>query len=172
MNGKERLFWAENAQGYVYLTSLEAPVRPGFVKHSTVTPSEMDRIWAKMSNQETKRYGEMTRQMYEREKDFNETNLSNLRQRLSSVTASEQEKDIIRCWIQAFNNRMDRLTKNSVYGLAEMQAKEAPLDAPRREISVEEIHREKQTEAVIIHDLDKPVFIDLRSVKPESELIQ
>ena len=164
---KEKLWWAQNQQGYVYLTQPESPLRPGFQKFSTAAPSEMDRIYAKLDKQEKLHYAQMTAQMYEKRKDFIESNLSNLRTRLANSN-SEEEKDVIRAWLQAFNNRMDKLMNQTVHGVAEIQKHAAPIPVERPLITAEDI-REKP---VIIHDLDKIVHVDLRSVKPETEAIQ
>lgn len=167
MNGKEKLWWAQNAQGYVYLTQPESPLRPGFQKFSTTTPSEMDRIYAKLDTQEKAHYAQMTRRMYEQRKDFIETNLSNLRTRLAN-SSNEGEKDVIRIWLKAFQNRMDMLLNQTVHGVAEIQKHAAAIPVERPLVTVEDIRKE----AVVIHDLDKMVHVDLRSVKPETEALQ
>ena len=53
-NGKERLFWAENAVGRDKC-SLPAPCLPlpaGFARYSTTNPREMDRLFTRMHEQE------------------------------------------------------------------------------------------------------------------------
>jgi hypothetical protein len=138
MNGKERLYWAEDATGYVYLTLPESPLRPGFQKFSTTTPSEMDRIYAKLDRQEKKRHAEMTELMFNRRREFIDTNLSSLRTKMANSNNAE-EREVIRAWIQAFNNKMDKLMKNTVYGVAAMQAAPAPIPVERPMLTVEDI---------------------------------
>lgn len=154
MNGNEKLWWAEDATGYVYLTMPESPSRPGFQKFSTTTPSEMDRIFAKLDRQEKARHAQMTEQMFNRSKAFIDKNLSNLRTRLANSN-SEEEKDVIRAWMQAFNNKMDKLMKNTVYGVSAMQQAAAPIPPERPMRTVEDIRLGK-----------------LELAKPETELVQ
>ena len=138
MNGNEKLTWAENAEGYVYLTSDYSPAKPGFHRFSTTTPSEMDRIFAKLDKQEKARHARMTEQMYNNSRAFIEDNLSNLRTRMAN-TSSPEEKEVLRCWIQAFNNKMDKLMKNTVYGVSAMQQAPAPVPPERPMRTVEDI---------------------------------
>jgi hypothetical protein len=138
MNGKERLYWQQNQQGYVFLTMPESPIKPGFDKFSTVTPSEMDRIYAKLDKQERDRYGKMTEQMYNRDKEFIEQNLSNLRHKMAN-SRNPQEKDFLRDWLQAFENKMKKLKRNTVYGMAEIQRAEAPLPADNEFVTVDDV---------------------------------
>jgi hypothetical protein len=138
MNGKERLVWAENAHGYVYLTSEYSPLKPGFQRFSTVTPSEMDRIFAKLDKQEKIHFARMTEAMFNKNKAWMEQKLSNLRTKLANSNDVE-ERAVIRAWIQAFNNKMDRMMKNTVYGVSAMQSAPAPLPGERRTRTIEDI---------------------------------
>lgn len=148
MNGKERLIWAENAQGYAYLTTFDSPLKPGFQRFSTTTPSEMDRVYAKLSAQETARYENMTQKIFAGRKEFLEQTLSDLRTRMAN-SKSAMERDFLRAWIEATNNRMSKLMSTTVYGLAEIQKTEAPRPVERPLVTVEEIREMKpETQAV------------------------
>ena len=149
MNGKERLIWAQDASGYVYLTTFESPLKPGFERFSTTIPSEMDRIFAKLDKQEKERFAKMTEQMYNRNKDFIEQNLSNIRLRIAQSN-NDMEKDILRAWLQAFQNKMDKLQRFTVYGVSAMQKESAPIPTEKKFITAE----------------------DIRNAKPETEVIQ
>jgi len=154
MNGKEKLVWAQNAQGYVYLTSFESPLKPGFERFSTTTPSEMDRIFAKLDKQEKAQYAQMTERMFSARKGFIEDNLSNLRTRLAQSN-NPAEKEILRAWIEAFNNKMHKLMSHTVYGVSAMQKEAAPIPTERPLITVDDIRLGK-----------------LELLKPETETIQ
>ena len=156
MNGSEKLVWAENSEGYVYLTTYESPLKPGFQRFSTTTPSEMDRIFAKLDKQEQKQYARMTEAMYVKRKAWIEENLSNLRTRMAN-TNNQQEKDFLRAWIKAFNNKMDKLMKNTVYGLSAMQTAPAPIPAENRFQTVEDIRLGR---------------LELLKAKPHTEVVQ
>jgi type I restriction-modification system DNA methylase subunit len=114
----------------------------------------MDRIFAKLDRQEKARHAQMTEQMFNRSKAFIDKNLSNLRTRLANSN-SEEEKDVIRAWMQAFNNKMDKLMKNTVYGVSAMQQAAAPIPPERPMRTVEDIRLGK-----------------LELAKPETELVQ
>lgn len=169
MNGNEKLWWAEDATGYCYLTMPESPCKPGFKKFSTTTPSEMDRIFAKLDRQEKARHAQMTEQMFNRSKAFIDENMSNLRARLENSN-SELEKDVIRAWMQAFNNKMDKLMKNTVYGVSAMQTTPAPIptDVGRKTFTVEDIRLGK----LEIAKPEPEPKTKTETAKPETELVQ
>jgi len=129
MNGNEELVYCQNSAGYVFLTSIMSPVPEGFIRYSTKAPSEMDKVFAKLDQQERRRYAEMTERTYNNRKEFIESNLSNLRARLGSVDCDQREKEFIRAWIEAFNRRQTKLQQSTVYGVSAMQTTEAPLPA-------------------------------------------
>ena len=133
MSANETLYWCENSFGYVFLTSIMSTIPEGFIRCSTTIPSEMDKIFAKLDKQERAKYAKMTHDAYERRKEFIEHNLSDLRTRLANST-NNFERGIIRAWIEAFNKRQSRLQECTVYGVSEMQQREAPLPGPSRKI--------------------------------------
>ena len=154
MNGKERLYWQENQAGHVFISDVISPVKPGYQKFSTVTPSKMDRIFAKIDKQEKIRHSRLTEETFNRDKAFMEQNLSNIRAKLAN-SDNEAEKDMLRAWLKAFNNKMDRLMKNTVYGIAAMQEAPAPIPAENPMLTVDDIRLGK-----------------LELMKPASEAIQ
>jgi hypothetical protein len=156
MNGKEVLIWAENSEGYVYLTTFESPLKPGFRRFSTTTPSEMDRIFAKLNKQEQITYARMTEAMYIKRRDWIEQNRSNLRTRLAQSN-NAQEKDFLRAWLKAFDNKMNKLMANTVYGVSAMQTAPAPLPPERKFRTIEDIRLGN---------------LELVQAKPETETIQ
>jgi hypothetical protein len=159
MSNDETLYWAENAAGYVYLSLPGAPLKPGFQRFSTRTPSEMDRIFAKLDRQEKKFHAEMTEQIFNRGAAWIDQNRSNIRNRMAQSN-SEGEKEVLRAWLKAFDNRMDKLMKNTVYGVSAMQTTEAPLDKPRGKVmTIEDIRLGK-------------LELDLSKLEPATETIQ
>jgi hypothetical protein len=59
---------------------------------------------------------------------------------------------------------MDKLLKNTVYGVAEMQRMEAPVPAENKFITAEEIRSNKAVQ--------REGYVNLRSVKPKTEVVQ
>ena len=154
MNGKEVLIWAQNAEGYVYLTTYESPLKPGFQRFSTTTPSEMDRIFAKLNKQEQISYARMTEAMYNKRRQWIDDNRSNLRSRIAQSNNLE-EKDFLRAWLKAFDNKMDKLMKNTVYGISAMQQAPAPIPKENKFLTVQDIR-----------------LGELELMKPQTEVVQ
>ena len=138
MNGNERLWWAEDVTGYTYLTHPDAPPRKGFQRFSTTTPSEMDRIFAKIDLQEKQRYAAMTEAIFLKQTNWIEANRRSIRQMLSE-SRNPQEKDFLRAWLKAFDNKMDKLLKNTVYGVSAMQTEAAPIPVKNKTFTAEEL---------------------------------
>lgn len=156
MNGKEVLIWAENSSGYVYLTTYDSPLKPGFQRFSTTTPSEMDRIFAKLDKQEKATYARMTEAMYVARKEWIDQNRSNLRTRIAQSN-NPQERDFLVAWLKAFDNKMDKLMRNTVYGVSAMQKEAAPIPAENNFQTVEDIRLGK---------------LELIKAKPATEVVQ
>jgi len=163
MNGNERLYWAEDQHGYAYLMQPGSPLKPGFIMHSTVMPCEMDRVFGKIDKQEKKRYADMTESIFLKQREWIDQNRKNLRLRMEE-TQNPKEKEFIAVWLKAFDNKMDKLLKNTVYGVAEMQRMEAPVPAENKFITAEEIRSNKAVQ--------REGYVNLRSVKPKTEVVQ
>lgn len=130
MNGVERLVWAQNGQGHVYLTSPASPLRPGYQRFSTTTPSEMDRVFKILDRQTREENGNLTYALYLRRKHLIDKWRSDIRARTVSVDCSEAERDILRAALAACDGREEKLNRNSVHGLSAMQKSEANPSAP------------------------------------------
>ena len=138
MFGSEEIVWCENSEGYVFLSSRQSPIPEGFIRCSTKVPSEMDKIFKKLDQQERAKYAKMTEDAYNRRKDFIESNLSNLRTKLAN-SSNNFERVVIRAWIEAFNRKQAKLQECTVYGVSAMQTTEAPRPAPTQTIKESEI---------------------------------
>jgi hypothetical protein len=161
MNGRERLYWQQNAQGHVFLSDPASPVKRGFQLFSTVTPSEMDRIFAKIDRQEQKRYSEMTEAVWGRQRAWLGEQQANVRHKIAN-SHSEQEKDFLHAWLKAFDNKMDKLMKNTVYGVSAMQEAAAPIPAQGKTFTVDDIRLGRL-------ELTRPT---LELVKPATEVVE
>lgn len=127
MNGIEKLWWQQNAQGRVFLSSPQSPVPHGFQLFSTTTPSEMDRIFKKLDQQTREEHGNLTYMLFLRRKDLIKKWRSDIKSRMLAQDCSNRERDILRAALAACDKREEKLNRNSVYGVSAMQTREQPL---------------------------------------------
>lgn len=130
MNGIEKLFYCKNSQGRVFLTSPESPIPPGYQRHSTTIPSEMDKVFAKLNLQTRDEYSRMTENDFNRRKSRIDQWRSDIRTRMGSADCSDVEKAILKAALAACDKREDKLNRNTVYGISAMQTSEANPKAP------------------------------------------
>ena len=133
-NGKERLFWQENAVGYIYLSSPMSPLAPGFMLKSTTNPKEMDRIFNKMHAQEREHNERFIEKLYNQGREFYDAKRSALRNRLVSAGVSDAEKNVIRQCLSLMDEKDHKMQQNSVYGVSAMQERDAPIEGKRTRV--------------------------------------
>lgn len=126
-NGKEKLFWAENAVGRVYLTSPMSPLQVGYILKSTTVPREMDRIYDKLNAQEREHNEKFMEALYLRNREKYEATRSALMQKLGSGSTSPAEKNLIREALKLMDEKDSKMQKGSVTGVAAIQEEEAPI---------------------------------------------
>jgi hypothetical protein len=124
-NGKERLWYAENAAGHIFFTSPMSPLPPGFARYSTTNPKEMDRLFNKMHAQEREANERFVEQLYSRNREKYEALRSALRDRLNAAGVSDAEKNIIRASLALMDERDQKMQQNTVYGVSAMQEGDA-----------------------------------------------
>jgi hypothetical protein len=124
-NGKERLWWAENASGHVFFTSPLSLLPIGYIRRSTTNPKEMDRLFNRMHEQEHERNEKMVESLYNRNREKYDVLRSTLRDRLSMAGVSNAEKNIIRAALKLMDERDFKMQQNTVYGVSAMQEHEA-----------------------------------------------
>jgi hypothetical protein len=130
-NGKERLWYAENAVGHVFFTSPMSPLPPGYARCSTTNPREMDRLFNRMHAQEREKNERLIEQIYNRGRERYENLRRALTSRLASAGVSDAEKNIIRESLKLMNERDHKIQENNIYGVSAMQEKEAADDGVR-----------------------------------------
>ncbi len=135
MNGKECLWWAENAVGRIYFTSPISPLQPGYALHHTTSPREMDRLFNKMHAQEREHNAQIVEQLYNRGREYYDRVRSRLRDRLTTAGVSEAEKNIIRESLKLMDEKDYRMQQNNVYGVSAMQEAPEPLPAPTKRVN-------------------------------------
>lgn len=127
MTEKERLYWAENAVGRVYLSSPASTLQPGYILKSTTYPREMDRIFQRLHDQERAHNEQFIERLYNRGREYYEARRKGLINKLGSAATSEAEKGIIRQALKLMDEKDSKMQKNSVYGVSSMEESAAPL---------------------------------------------
>jgi hypothetical protein len=135
-NGKECLWYDENPRTlHVIMTSPMTPRRPGYVRHKTTQPKEMDRVFRKISEQEREKNEELIRKIWERGRPQYEALRERLMQRLVSADTKEWEKAFIREALQRMADRDHENQKNTRFGVSAMEEKEAPIQGGRTRVN-------------------------------------
>ena len=124
-NGKERLFWAENAVGRVFFTSPMSPLPAGFARYSTTNPREMDRLFTRMHEQEREHNEKIIEGLMASGREKYDRLRSALRTRLNSAGVSDAEKNIIRAALKLMDEKEAKMQQNTVYGVSALQSRDA-----------------------------------------------
>ncbi|HEY3620759.1 MAG TPA: hypothetical protein VGK96_28480 [Candidatus Sulfotelmatobacter sp.] len=127
MNGFERLWYCENEDGRVFLTSPQSPVPAGYQRFETTSPSVMDGIFKKLNAQTRAEHGQMLYSDYLRRRDRIEQWRRDIQARMASSDCSNAERELLQVALKACDNREAKLNRNSVYGVSAMQESAAPL---------------------------------------------
>jgi hypothetical protein len=133
-NGKEVLHWAENASGHIFFTSPMSPLPPGFARHSTTNPREMDRLFNRMHEQEREQNERFIEKLYNQGRAYFDGLRKTLIAKLSSAATSDAEKNIIRASLALMDQKDAKMQQNNVYGVSAMQETEQPLEGKRTRI--------------------------------------
>src|ERR1700743_2959445 len=121
-NGKEVLWFAENPiTKRIFFTSPMSPLPYGYVRKSTTSPKEMDRVFQRMHEQEREHNERLIENLYLRGKENYDRLRSALRDRLQSAGVSEAEKGIIRESLKLMDEKESKAQKNTVYGISALQ---------------------------------------------------
>ena len=139
-NGKERLWWAENATGHIFFTSPMSPLPPGFARFSTTNPKQMDRLFSRMHDQEREQNEKFIERLYNQGREKYDMLRSNLRNRLMASGVSDAEKNIIRASLKLMDERDHKAQQNNVRGVSYLQE----MDEHQYKVSNEEDEHEKE----------------------------
>ena len=139
-NGKERLWWAENATGHIFFTSPMSPLPPGFARFSTTNPKQMDRLFSRMHDQEREHNEKFLERLYTQGREKFDRLRSNLRNRLMASGVSDAEKNIIRASLKLMDERDHKAQQNTVRGVSYLQE----MDEHQYKVSNEEDEHEKE----------------------------
>ena len=114
---KEILYYAENAVGYVYFADKMSDLKPGFALRSTGSPKEMDRIYARVHQQERDQNEKRIEQLYSRGRENQERVRGELLRRLGLGSTEEFEKSIIRESLKLMDEKEFQMKQNTIYGV-------------------------------------------------------
>lgn len=135
-NGKEVLWFDQNPLTHrVVMTSPMSPRRPGFNRHKTTNPREMERVFQRMNAQEHEDNEKLVEKLYNRGREYYNRVRSRLTQRFLSVDCKEWEKAFIREALKRMDERDHKMQQNTVYGVSAMQATPAPIEGARTKVS-------------------------------------
>lgn len=133
-NGREKLWYAENATGRIYFTSPMSRLQVGYVLKSTTNPREMDRLFNRMHEQEREENEKLVERLYNRGREYYDGLRSNLRARFNTAGVSDAEKNIIRAALKLMDEKDAKMQQNNVYGVSAMQESAEPLPGPSTRI--------------------------------------
>lgn len=137
-NGKEKVWWAENASGYIYFASPMSDLKPGFILKSTTNPKDMDRLFKKMNDQEREHNEKFIEKLYANGREQYEAKKAELRRRIGSAATSNAERTIIREALKLMDAREAKAQENTVYGVSAMQEAPEPLPARNELVMIED----------------------------------
>ena len=138
-----------------------SPIRPGWVRKSTTSPREMDRIFDRMHAQEREQNERMLEQLASRGREYYERVRSTMRDRLNSAGVSDAEKNIIRAALKLMAKKRRRCSRTPSTDVSALQ-KPVTLQSQR-------VHDEEQkhlSESVNLEaDLLRPVLAGLKRLE-------
>lgn len=138
-NGRitEVLWYAEHYMTKrIFFTSPQSTLPPGYNRHSTSSPKEMDRLFTRMHEQEREHNEKQIEQIYNRGREYYERCRGELKSRLASAGTSNVEKNIIRASLKLMDDKDSKMQENHVYGISALQESPAPLEGPRTKVTV------------------------------------
>lgn len=125
--GTDDVIYCENAEGRVYLTTMESPLPPGFQRSVARTAPDKEKVWARINEQEKRHAESLTETLFNQRLGRIKQMRSAYNQRKLASDCSQAERDFIRAAEEILDRKEDALNKHSAYGVAAMQESEAPL---------------------------------------------
>lgn len=134
---KEVVVYAEHYETKrVYLCDYNSELKLGYNLHTTSTPSEIDRIFARISDQEHEQNEKFVERLWLRGRENYDRMRNALKSRLTSSECSNGEKALIREGLKLLDAKDSKMQENHVYGVGAMQESEAPLPPSNPRIMV------------------------------------
>lgn len=125
--GSDAVTYAENSDGYVYLTIPESPLKEGFVRKVADTVPQLERLWKLLDEQEKRRMDQLNEHDWSVRRASIQRMRDSLNARAIAIDVSPFERDFIKASLDVLDRKERHLYANRIYGVAAMQEKEAPL---------------------------------------------
>jgi hypothetical protein len=163
---KEIMWWAEQmVTGRVIFPVSRASRLPvGYELKSTTTPSEMDRVFKKMGEQEYGANAKRIQAIFNNGREYVIAARRRLRDRSCAHDCSNSEKALIHYILDLMDKKDAKMQENHAFGVSAMQESAAPLPPSTSHFrTASEIRAEK----LAAHESNGK-FIDLRSATEEN----
>jgi hypothetical protein len=134
--GTDKVWYREDAKGTVVLTTPESPLPPGWQRYEAATAAEVERVWKRIDQQERRQAEKMTESLFNNRKGKILEMKSTLDARKIAPDCTNAERDFIREAVKILNRKEDVLNRCSIFGVAAMQEKEAPVAASSTVVKV------------------------------------
>ena len=125
--GPDSVVYFKNAQGYCIIApDASHPTPPGFERHVADTAPDVESLWKKLDAQERDKVQRMNEADFKRR----EEHLKEWRRNMWSNykdSRNQAEKDFIIAGMKAIDNKLDKMNRVSVYGIAFMQEYSKPI---------------------------------------------
>ena len=125
--GSDSVYYCENSAGHIFITSPYSPVPEGFVRKVADTAADAERVWKRVDEQTRRDHAQLTEADYARRAERITRFRSSLQSRMTSAECSQFERDAIRYALDFCDRKEQELNRNTVYGVAAMQEREAPV---------------------------------------------
>ena len=134
---KETVWYAENAEGRIYLCSQQSDLKPGYALRSTNKPSEMDKLFARLSRQEHEQNEKFIEKLWSRGRENYDRMRSELTRKLNLGSTSNAERAIIRASLKLMDEKDFKAQQNTVYGVSALQEAPEPLPARNTKVTIQ-----------------------------------
>lgn len=133
---KETIWYAENAEGRVYLCSQQSDLKPGYALRSTNKPGGMDKLFSRISRQEHEQNEKFIEKLWARGRENYGRMRSELTRKLNLGSTLNAERAIIRASLKLMDEKEFKAQENHVYGVSAMQESPEPLPARNMKVTV------------------------------------
>ena len=113
--GGDSVTYAENSDGYVYLTIPESPLKDGFVRKVADTVPQVEWLWRKLDEQEKRKMEQMNEHDWAQRAARVTAMRDQLNARAMAIDASPFERDFIKEALAVLDRKEKHLYSNRVF---------------------------------------------------------
>ena len=122
----DKVYYCENAERHIFLTTPESPIPAGFIRCCADTANKIDGVFARLDAQTKAEHAQLTEDLYNQRMAKIARWRSDLNHELANCT-DPNVRTFLRAALNANAHREEKLNRNTVYGVSAMQEREAPL---------------------------------------------